>query len=195
MVKKSLHDLSDEELWQLFPIILSDYKGCWTNNYISEQKKLVAAIGHDNTIRISHIGSTSVLGLLSKPTIDILLEIKEEVDVDWFISIIESQGYIYSPQPQNPPPRMMFLKGYTLEGFREQAYHLHIRYSGDWDELYFRDYLTLHPEAVRKYGELKLRLQKQFEHDRNKYTAAKTEFIKEITDLARLEFPDKYKPR
>jgi len=37
---------------------------------------------------------------------------------------------------------MMFMKGYTSEGFQGQEYHVHVRYSGDWDELYFRDYLV-----------------------------------------------------
>lgn len=32
---------------------------------------------------------------------------------------------------------MMFMKGYTPQGFRGQAYHLHVRYAGDWDEPIF----------------------------------------------------------
>jgi len=35
---------------------------------------------------------------------------------------------------------MMFMKGYTNEGFKGQVYHVHVRYSGDWDELYFKDF-------------------------------------------------------
>ena len=48
---------------------------------------------------------------------------------------METCGYLYTPQPQNPPPGMMYMKGYTLRGFERQTYHLHVRYPGDWDEL------------------------------------------------------------
>jgi GrpB-like predicted nucleotidyltransferase (UPF0157 family) len=42
---------------------------------------------------------------------------------------------------------MMFMKGYTSKGFEGQVFHVHVRYRGDWDELYFRDYLINHPET------------------------------------------------
>lgn len=73
-----------------------------------------------------------------------------------------------------------------------QAYHVHVRYSGDWDELYFRDYLVSHPDVADKYGKLKVDLQKKFKHNWDGYTFAKTEFIKEFTMLARKEMSDKY---
>lgn len=63
--------------------------------------------------------------------------------------------------------------------------HLHIRYSGDWDEPYFRDYLLAHPDTANAYGELKVKLQKLYEHDRDGYTDAKTDFIREITNRAK----------
>jgi GrpB-like predicted nucleotidyltransferase (UPF0157 family) len=81
---------------------------------------------------------------------------------------------------------MMFLKGYTPEGFRGQAYHLHVRYPGDWNELYFRDYLRDHPDAATEYAELKRGLKERFEHDRDGYTNAKTEWIEQHTRLARM---------
>jgi GrpB-like predicted nucleotidyltransferase (UPF0157 family) len=82
---------------------------------------------------------------------------------------------------------MMFIRGYTPEGFKGQAFHVHVRYSGDWDELYFRDYLVAHREIVEEYGRLKITLKQQYEHDREAYTNAKTDFIKRITKLARAE--------
>jgi GrpB-like predicted nucleotidyltransferase (UPF0157 family) len=64
---------------------------------------------------------------------------------------------------------------------------VHVNYSGDWDELYFKDYLLSHPETAVEYGKLKLELQKKFEHNRDGYTDAKTDFIKRIVKLARAE--------
>ncbi|MDR3060393.1 MAG: GrpB family protein [Prevotella sp.] len=65
--------------------------------------------------------------------------------------------------------------------------YLHVRYSGDWDELYFRDYLLTHPDVAREYGILKLKLQEIYKHDRDGYTQAKSDFIKEVTNRARKE--------
>ncbi len=101
---------------------------------------------------------------------------------------MQSIGYTYSPQPDNPPPHIMLMKGYTPDGFKGQVYHVHVRYNGDWDELYFRDYLVAHTEAAEQYGKLKLKLQKKYEHNRDAYTQAKSKFIREITVLARKEF-------
>ncbi|MBK5719877.1 GrpB family protein [Dysgonomonas sp. Marseille-P4677] len=189
---KELKDLTNEELWQLFPIVLSEHKDYWTDDYNLEEQLLMEVIGTGNIARINHIGSTSVPQLLSKPTIDILLEIKQAADTDSLIKRIESIGYIYTYQPNNPTPHMMFMKGYTLNGFEEKVFHLHVRYFGDWDELYFRDYLKQYPEVAKQYGQLKLELKDKFQHDRDAYTEAKTDFIRKYTNLGRKEFPNKY---
>ena len=87
---------------------------------------------------------------------------------------------------------MMFMKGYTPQGFKGQVFHVHVRYNGDWDELYFRDYLLAYPEIADEYGKLKLELKKGYEHDRDGYTHAKTDFIKRITRLARVDTQTRY---
>ena len=81
----------------------------------------------------------------------------------------------------------MFVKGYTPEGFKGQAYHIHVRYPGDWDEIYFRDYLRNNAEIRKQYGELKRILAVKYRNDRDGYTDAKTEFVKRISELARQE--------
>lgn len=191
---KFLENMTNKELWKLFPIIISQSNPAWKEKYLIEKTLIETKIGIHNINRISHIGSTSVPNLPAKPTIDILLEIKDNTDLDRLIIAIKELGYLYSPQPNNPAPHMMFMRGYTTEGFKGQAYHLHVRYRGDWDELYFRDYLISHPDVAVEYGRLKQKLQQKFEFDRDGYTAAKTDFIRQITKLAREEIPNKYKP-
>jgi len=186
-MSKSLKDMTNEELWQLFPIITSEHKECWKDYYISEKENLEKIIGESNILKINHIGSTAVPNLPAKPTIDILIEIKNDADIHSLITKMENNGYIYSPQPKNPAPHLMFMKGYTLQGFEEKVFHIHIRYSGDWDELYFRDYLISHPQVTKEYGKLKIELMEIYKHDRDAYTQAKTDFIREVTDLARKE--------
>jgi GrpB-like predicted nucleotidyltransferase (UPF0157 family) len=186
-MQKPLETMTNEELWVLFPIILEQHNPLWELNYQEEAKQIINAVKKANIVRISHIGSTAVPGLVAKPTIDILLEVDKGIDTAFLISAIKSIGYIYTPQPNRPAPHMMFQKGYTPTGFEGQAYHIHVRYPGDWDELHFRDYLKSHPEAIQEYAVLKSRLQKQYEHNRDAYTDAKTEFVQRITQKARAE--------
>jgi GrpB-like predicted nucleotidyltransferase (UPF0157 family) len=186
-VGKSLDEMTDEERYKLFPVILSEYKPAWKRKYIKEKGVIEQAIGLHNITRINHIGSTAVPGLIAKPTIDILVEIKGDTDDAELIANMQQAGYRYLPQPKNPPPHMMFVKGYTEEGFKGQAVHVHIRYQGDWDELYFRDYLLTHPETAKEYGKLKMELKSKYEYNRDIYTDAKTDFIKRVCRLARAE--------
>lgn len=85
-----------------------------------------------------------------------------------------------------------FNKGYTEEGFADRVFHLHLRYYGDNNELYFRDYLIEHPDAAREYEKLKLKLWKDYERDRDGYTNAKTEFIRKYTKQAKTLYRNRY---
>jgi GrpB-like predicted nucleotidyltransferase (UPF0157 family) len=191
-MNKPFNEMTNEELWELFPIILIVHNPMWVEGYSKEKSVLAQAVGIQNIVRMNHIGSTAIPNLIAKATIDILLEIQDDTDIDRLISNMQSVGYIYSEQPNNPAPHMMFMKGYTPQGFEGQVFHVHARYSGDWDELYFRDYLLAHPETADEYGTLKLELKKEYEHDRDGYTYAKTDFIKRITKLARADMQTRY---
>ncbi|MEC9490475.1 MAG: GrpB family protein [Halanaerobiales bacterium] len=192
-MSRSLSEMSLEELWQLFPIILKAHNPEYKNWYREEKEKLVKTLPDDYLERINHIGSTAVPGLLAKPTVDILLEIKREADLSKIESKLKNDGWILMHKNrENQELDLVFNKGYTPEGFADKVSHLHLRYFGDWDELYFRDYLVAHPEIAAKYGELKKSLAANFKNNRDGYTKAKTEFINKCTAEARREFNHKY---
>lgn len=90
------------------------------------------------------------------------------------------------------PNRISLNLGYTEKGFAEKVYHLHIRRKGDNDELYFRDYLNEFPETAKLYEQLKLSLWKQYEHNRDGYTNAKTKFVNKYTEEAKAKYLDRY---
>lgn len=97
-------------------------------------------------------------------------------------------------EQQKPEFRLAFHKGYTPQGFAQQVYRLHVRHFGDWGELYFRDYLCAHPEEAWAYAVLKMEIAQRYRHDRDGYTAAKAEFVRRCTCLARVEFAGRYWP-
>jgi len=190
MVKHIL-ETDEERRARIYPVILSEYNLAWLEWFAEEKANLEQLIGAENIAGISHIGSTSVSGLLAKPTVDILLEINEAVDIDKMIAALPSPYYICLNEAAltfpTPPPHLMFLKGYLSDGFAEKVYHIHVRYLDDWDELHFRDYLIANPVTAAEYAELKRKLFKEFEFNRDGYTDAKSVFIKEITKKAREE--------
>jgi len=104
---------------------------------------------------------------------------------------LTDEGYIVNTPKDD---LIMYIKGYTPEGFKGQSFHIHIRHSGDWGELYFRDYLLANPKITQEYKNLKLNLKDKYPYDRDEYTKAKGDFIKYYTEKAREEFPNKYKP-
>ena len=181
-------------LGALYPILLEPHNPAWKEFYLREEVFLRSVFG-DSVLRVSHIGSTAVEGLVAKPTIDILLEIAEIADLEKMIASMPESEYICLRRQGNSLSEhdlVMFIKGYTDTGFADKVFHIHVRHGGDWNELYFRDYLTAHPDAAEAYGQLKLALRAQYEHDRDGYTAAKGEFVRKHTALARLEFPGRY---
>jgi len=181
-MNKPLSEMSMEELWQLFPIQLTEHQACWRDWYQTEKECLLNVL--PQKINIHHIGSTSIDGIWAKPTVDILAEV-DPGDFDMIKTTLLHNGYSCMAQTE---ARIDFCKGYTPEGFAEKVFHLHLRKFGDNDELYFRDYLNEHPEIAKEYEKLKLSLWKKFEHDRDGYTQSKTAFVREYTEKAILQY-------
>ena len=193
-MKRDFSDVTSENeaerLGRLYPIMLEEHNPNWKVCY-EEEKIFLREVFGDKILRISHIGSTAVTGLMAKPTVDILLEIKENIDLSAITEVMIDNDYIV-----NTPPKdiVVYLKGYGPQGFIGQAFHIHVRHFGDYGELYFRDYLNAHCDVAKEYEELKQKLKNEFEFDRDGYTAAKGKFIENITALAKVEFKDRYKP-
>ncbi len=184
---KKLSEMSLEELWQLFPIFLTEHQDCWKIWYADEKAGLERTI--PQAVRIEHIGSTAISSIWAKPIVDILVEVSEKCDLADIKDLLIKNGYTCMSCSAG---RYSFNKGYTENGFSEKVFHLHLRYVGDNNELYFRDYLIEFPDVAHKYEKLKLMLWKKFEHDRDGYTNAKTDFIRKNTDNARKKYGNRH---
>lgn len=177
-MSKKLSEMTLEELWQLFPIFLTEHDDRW-ESYYAEEAAALKNILPDDTV-VNHIGSTAIKGIWAKPIVDILVEVSDGLRE--VADILQHNGWVMMSESDG---RMSFNKGYTENGFAEKVYHLHLRRVGDRDEIYFRDYLNTHPEVAKEYETLKLALWKKFEHDRDGYTEAKSEFVAKYTALAK----------
>lgn len=186
---KSLSEMTMEELWELFPISLVKHNDKWAQYYAEAQAFLSEALADFAVRRISHIGSTAIHGIWAKNIVDILIEIDSAEDMEKVAKTAEKNGLIRMSASRN---RISLNKGYTSGGFADKVYHLHIRYEGDNDELYFRDYLNEHPEIAGEYEHMKLDLWKKYEHNRDAYTDAKTGFVEKWTGEARKIYGMRY---
>lgn len=190
---RPLSELSLAELWELFPVVLAEPDPRWAQRYEQARADLAALWG-PQAVRISHIGSTAVPGLLAKPTVDILLEVTDDVSPHQVLDRSAAAGWTHMPGAAVRPVRLSFNRGYTPAGFAEQVFHLHVREAGDWDELYFRDHLVAHPEVAREYERVKRTAADRFEHDRDAYTEAKSDFVRSVTARARAETGGRHVP-
>ena len=188
-MKKKLEDMTLEDLWQIFPIFLVEHRPEWADWYQEESQSLLSQLPDGLVKRISHVGSTAIPSIWVKNIVDILLEVASKEDLAATCKLLTNHGWRIMFQDAD---QCSLNKGYTEDGFADQVFHLHLRLVGDHDELYFRDYLLGHPEIAKDYEQMKLGLWKQFEHDRNSYTDAKTDFIQRYTQLAKQDYEGRY---
>jgi len=193
---KDLSELTLKELWELFPIVVKPYDPRYPDWYREERERITAALGAQELFRIQHIGSTAVPSLPAKPTVDILLELAPDADAARAKRRLREAGWLLMKADEERPCLWLaFNKGYTPQGYAERVFHLHVRRPGDWDELYFRDWLRENPGAAADYAALKLRLAAQFTHDRDGYTDGKGAFVSRGVQQARQAFSGRYVPQ
>ena len=182
--KINFDNLTAEQIGKLFPIRIEPYNPDWTILFEQEKILITNVLCENVPLNIEHFGSTSVEGLASKPTIDILVEVsKLSNEIKQTITKkLETIGYgnMYNSEKDN---KMTFGKGYDENYSRTQSYHVHIREKGNspHDEILFRDYLRQNSNIRDKYAELKYALTEKHQFNREDYTQGKTEFIKRIT--------------
>lgn len=171
---RTLKDMTLEELWQLFPIVLTPHQLQWKDWAREEIENLTALLSGYCPV-ITHIGSTAIPNIHAKPIIDILVEINPSADKQQIKEKMETAGYICMSVSDN---RMSFNKGYISTGYADKVFHIHFHRIGDNDEILFRDHLIAHPEVAEEYEDLKLSLLPKYRNDRDGYTEAKSEFVR-----------------
>jgi GrpB-like predicted nucleotidyltransferase (UPF0157 family) len=132
---------------------------------------------------VEHVGSTSVPGLAAKPVVDLMASVD---DLDRAVTgageQLAADGWCYVPPELDLWPWRRFFVLPDASGEYRCA-HLHILPAGHarWTEqLAFRDALRADPTLVARYAELKHALAAQHGADREAYTEAKTEFVREV---------------
>ncbi len=175
---KELSDMTLVELWELFPITLSEHKDCWEEWFVEEKNFLQTLL--NNKAEIFHIGSTAVKNIKAKPIVDIIIT-ADKNNFEFIKNTLINNGYICMAEANN---RISFNKGYTKFGYATRVFHIHLRKPQDDKEIYFCKYLQENPKIAKEYEALKMELWKKYPKDRDGYTEAKGSFINEHTKKA-----------
>jgi GrpB-like predicted nucleotidyltransferase (UPF0157 family) len=149
----------------------------WPATYEAEETRIVHALPKGLVARIDHVGSTSVLGLAAKPTIDIQLSLTSMVPRSSYAAPLIDLGYRH----------VLDHEYFKRDVDGRPAFHIHVCPADSaWERrhLAFRDWLRTHPEDANAYAELKRRLVAEHPRDPIGYTEAKGAFIRELTRKA-----------
>lgn len=159
----------------------------WNPQWKYEYEKIVASLGKDiiyNSIKIEHVGSTSVEGLSAKPVID--LDIVIEKDKFAIIKeLLNKKGYEHEGD--------LGIEGreaFSYSGKEElMTHHLYVC-PKDSKELFkhitFRDFLKNNPVLASEYSKVKEQAAVLYPDDIDKYMEFKSEIIEKIYKKCRL---------
>ena len=201
-IKKHVSELSPQEFQKTFPIILQDVLPVYAEWYEEEKASILSILDEKDVVRINHIGSSAIPNIKAKPVIDILLEIDGTCNVVCVVETLKCIGFgVEVSIKKENPFEYLLAKGMTVDGFSERVFLLHLRYAGNWDELYFRDYLLEYPDVAAEYSCLKEKILNDISEGKlermpngqpNGYSNAKASFVKEVSQQAKDAYQGRY---
>ena len=155
----------------------------WPAMYARERAEISACIGQ-HILRIEHAGSTSIPGMAGKPTVDILVGVRDWDEARVTFGPLAEIGWEF--RGERGMPRRHFFRRLNAQGRRTHQLHVLEVTHPEWEAmLLFRDYVRGHPKAAAEYQRLKLDLARRFPNRRGEYTAGKQAFVKAVLERAR----------
>ncbi len=155
--------------------MLTVYNPNYPDIYKKEVEILKQVLQKRNA-KFYHIGSTAIPSILSKPIVDIAIELPSFPMMEDDIDKISNLGYRY--WKDNPiREHQFFFKNLP------RTHHLHfypVGYQKLADQIRFRDMLNSSIQSRKEYEKLKIRLAEKYRFDREKYTSEKGQFIRKI---------------
>lgn len=161
-------------------LVLMPHSSKWADIYLQESLRVTQAMNSNlPELKLHHIGSTAIKGMVAKPILDMLGEVGEITDLDQFKQIFENLGYEYKGEYGIPGRRYLTLynddKSMTFV-------HLHFFKSGSErfkQHLAFNNILSEQKGLREEYAALKESLV-QGKIARSEYSNAKSALILRI---------------
>ena len=156
----------------------------WRRRFDEEKERILAVFAGLPKADIRHTGSTSIVDMWSKPIIDLLIIIPDNVGVEDYEEALMSIGYD-SLGECGRRDRVFLVKGHTSE----DAFYAHLTYADNQvakDQLLFQFIERAVPNIARAYQLFKMQLAAVYADDRNGYRLAKGPFITSVLSAYRL---------
>ena len=167
-----------------FPVHLSPHDPRWAAAAASEAERLAGALG-GNLLRVHHIGSTSIPGIVAKPILDLIPVVASLEALDDAQSALTDLGYDYWGEFGLPGRRYCSL---VDKASGERRVQLHCYQTGSPEitrHLAFRDYLRASPELASEYEAVKRRCRDLHPDSSHAYGDCKGEWVR-ATEAAAL---------
>ena len=157
-------------------VVVVEYDLEWPRRF-EELRARIWPVVADVALDVQHVGSTSVPGLSAKPIIDMTVVVARRGDVPLTIERLAPLGYRHRGN-LGIEDREAFDHPADLP--RHNLYVCPEGTIGVANQVAFRDYLRVDPDAARRYGELKKQLAAQFPNDIDSYVFGKTDFVLDV---------------
>lgn len=163
--------------WATEAIIIEPYNPKWPADATKLIKELKDLYDFGNTA-FEHIGSTAVPGLFAKPIIDLIGPVNNFDNLNAIVECLKvNDWHLIPPDLDLREYRRTLVKVIDNKRFA----HLHLVLNGSNElkqHIRFRNILRQYPLLANEYAQLKVDLAKRYKDEREKYTEAKTDFIK-----------------
>ena len=160
-------------------IELRDYDPRWPEHYAEHAVRVRAALGK-RAVRIEHVGSTSVPGLVAKPIVDIVLEVPDSADEAAYVGDLEPAGYVLRIREPDWFEHRLF-------NTATRDVNLHVFSAGCSETermVQFRDWLRANAPDRELYVRAKRELVARDWKYMQQYADAKTDVVSEIMTRA-----------
>lgn len=167
-------------VWAYEKIAIEKPDPTWKDKGIRESEELYNLLSAFGVREVEHIGSTSIPNLPAKPIIDLMASISSLHDIKEIEEVLSLYDWHYVPPVLDKQEWRRFFVKVKKD---KRVAHLHLMLDGEdrWKEqLDFRNKLRANVDLTKQYATLKKQLAEEFNNDREKYTEAKTEFIKKV---------------
>jgi GrpB-like predicted nucleotidyltransferase (UPF0157 family) len=160
-------------------LVLCEYDPAWPIEFEKEKRRITDAVSAF-PIRVDHIGSTAIPGMLAKPIIDISLAIENSGVKNPVVEALKNIGYDFRGLNNERDPEHWYLT-FTKDGIRYFQIHLTTRTSIDFAaHLKFCDVLRSHPELRAEYVRLKHEWAEKTNWAKMAYSLSKDDFVKKV---------------
>ena len=159
----------------------------WNPKWKDEFERIVDSLGEDiiyNSVKIEHVGSTSVEGLSAKPIIDLDIVIEND-NFEIIKRLLNDKGYKHEGD--------LGIEGreaFSYSGKEElMTHHLYVCPKNSkelFKHITFRNFLKNNPALVAEYSKVKEQAAVLYPDDIDKYMEFKSEIIEKIYKKCRL---------